>query len=654
MMLRLARAALPALCLCLPSLGMAADRIPVEDFARHAELMTPRLSPDGQYLAMRLDNNENGNHALVIFKISDMHTPVSMLRMPKYELPLDIEWVSPTRLIVQKGKASGSLDIPEYTGEILATDIDGKKQDYLYGYEASTGSRGDTRSRDRGWGFVAGMPDTANGHFYLSENLWNNDNLSSLYDIDAVKNTRKLVGDIDVGNMSFFVGDDGLAHFAYGNNNKFEYVVYRRQANGWAKLDHSLTGRYFKPLALMPDRQHVYAAYSAEGGPDALVEQTENGGERKTLAQDGFASISDIQYTARPFQPFAITLGAGVPRPIYTLPDQPAAKLHMALSQKFPGEIVQFINFSEDGKELLFSVSSDRDPGSYFLIDTSSYKVIRLFAAEPWVDPAKMSERRPLRFKARDGQELEAILTIPRGAQEVNLPMVLLPHGGPFGIRDDWSYDDLSQFLASRGYLVLQVNYRGSGGRGVHFEHSGYQQWGGKIQDDLIDGVKWAISENYADPKRICIFGGSFGGYSALMAPVRAPGMFKCAIGYAGVYDLKTFYAYKKQESDALHSFFDSTLGTDPAQLTANSPVTYADKLDLPILLVHGEDDQNVHFSQAKEMRAALDAAHKSYEWLSKPGEGHGFFDEKNNVELYNKIQAFLAKNIGEGAPTAP
>jgi dipeptidyl aminopeptidase/acylaminoacyl peptidase len=250
--------------------------------------------------------------------------------------------------------------------------------------------------------------------------------------------------------------------------------------------------------------------------------------------------------------------------------------------------------------------------------------------------------------------ELEAILTIPKGADLAKLPMVLMPHGGPIDVQDDWFYDGDAQFLANRGYLVLQVNYRGSSGRGVNFRDAGYHQWGTGIQQDLIDAVKWAIAQNYADPQRVCIYGASFGGYSALMAPIRAPGMFKCAVGYAGIYDMGM--RYKKgdtQESKAGRNALRIQMGDNPAELAANSPVSLASKIDVPVFLIHGEDDQRAPFAHAKAMRAALDAAHKPYEWLSKPGEGHGFYDEKNNVELYTKLQAFLEKNIGPGVTTA-
>jgi dipeptidyl aminopeptidase/acylaminoacyl peptidase len=643
------KAIVACVCLVLPAAGASAELIPVENFAKHAQLSMPQLSPDGQYLALRMDDDK-GKHALAVYKLSDMSAPSSVLWMPKNELPANFHWVSPTRLVIMKGQKLGSLDRPVLTGEIIATDMNGKHQDYLYGYQGG-GSRGNTRSHDEGYAEYDSRPEPADNHFYITTHAWTADRGSSLYDVDASANKRSLIGNIDVADMNFMVGADGKAHFAYGMNDAFKYVVYHREPNGWGQMNNAQMGQSFVPIDFTPDHQHIYATYAAGGGPTSLVEEDENGGNRKVLAKDDASNIGGIEWTAFPHQPFATVPATGLPRVSYIDPNMDAAKLHMALSQKFPGEFVSFINYSEDGGQLLFGVSSDRHPGTYYLIDTHTYKVSKLFDVQPWIDPAKMAERRPIRFKASNGNELEAILTFPKGAAETNLPMILLPHGGPIDEQDDWSYDNDAQFLASRGYLVLQVNFRGSSGRGADFMKAGYRQWGTGIQQDLIDGVKWAIGEKFADPKRVCVFGGSFGGYSAMMAVIRAPGMFKCAVGYAGIYDMAMRYTKgDTQESELGRNALRAQMGDEPADLAANSPDKLADKIDVPVFLIHGEDDQRAPFAQAKAMRAALDAAHKPYEWMSKSGEGHGFYDEKNTIELYTRLQAFLEKNIGKGA----
>ncbi|CAM5485174.1 Peptidase S9 prolyl oligopeptidase catalytic domain-containing protein OS=Rhodanobacter lindaniclasticus OX=75310 GN=B1991_04975 PE=4 SV=1 [Rhodanobacter lindaniclasticus] len=486
---RLARAMLSAACLLLPAAAVAADLVPVADFARRAQLSMPRLSPNGQYLAVNVNDADGTSHMLVIYNVDDMKQPMSTLRLPKYEMAVDITWVSNSRLVVEKGRQYGSIDKPMATGEVIATDIDGKHQAYLYGYASQN-------ARTSGWGSVDGTPTPANGHFYMATQSWDNDDYSTLYDVDAKNNGKRTIGRIKVGGLNFMVGADGKAHFAYGRNDSWEYVVYHQQADGWAQMTREQVGGTFSPIFFTPDQRGIYANYSAGGGPTSLVQQDESGSNRKILGSNNFSSIGNIEWTALPYQPFATAPATGVPTFTYVEVTSPTAKLHRALSSKFPGSYVHFINFSEDGGKLLFSVSSDRDPGTYYLIDTHNFKAAKLFSVAPWINPSRMAERRPLRFKASDGLELEAILTIPNGVDLNNLPMVLLPHGGPIGVQDDWFFDTDAQFLASRGYLVLQVNYRGSSGRGVDFMEAGYLNWGTRIQQDLIDGVQWAITEN--------------------------------------------------------------------------------------------------------------------------------------------------------------
>ena len=586
---------------------------------------------------------------VVVYDVDHMDVPVSQLRLPRHELAASIIWVSNTRLVIEKGQQFGSIDKPARTGEVIATDFDGKHQAYLFGYRGKFGSRASSRGIDHAWGFIDGWPTPTDGHFYLAARSWENSDTSRLYNIDASKNARHQIGEIGVGGLSFMVGADGEAHYAYGDNDDYEYVVYHRQGDRWAKMSSKQVGGSFAPIVYTPDHKGVYARYAAAGGPTSLVEQNEDGGNRKLLASDSFGSVGDIQWTALPDKPFATVPATGLPKVTYIDPNASAAKLHLALTQKFHG-YVNFINFSEDGRILLFEVSSDRDPGAYYLINTQTYKVSKLFSEEPWIDPSKMAERRPVHFKASDGLELEGILTMPNGTDETNLPMILLPHGGPIDVQDTWFYDPYAQFLASRGYLVLQVNYRGSSGRGEDFMEGAYLKWGTRVQEDLIDGVKWAIGQSYADPKRICVFGGSFGGYSAMMTTIRAPGMFKCAVGYAGIYDLAMMYDKGDiQERKSGRSYLHRVIGKNTADLDANSPDKLADKIDVPVLLVHGEDDKRAPFAQAEAMRAALDAAHKPYEWMSKPDEGHGFYDEENNIEFYTKLEDFIAKHIGPG-----
>jgi dipeptidyl aminopeptidase/acylaminoacyl peptidase len=287
------------------------------------------------------------------------------------------------------------------------------------------------------------------------------------------------------------------------------------------------------------------------------------------------------------------------------------------------------------------------------LFDKAHMHARPLYQVLPWIDPARMPVRMPIRFKDRAGVELAGFLTLPNGGDQKNLPLVLIPHGGPIGPSDSWFYDPWAALLANRGYATLQINYRGSGERGYDFSRSGYKQFASGIQEDLIDGVKWAIAQGYVDPNRICVFGGSFGGYSSLMQPIRAPELYKCTIDYAGTFDFRIRYDYSDTRRFAGGlQYFKEAIG-NREEAYATSPASMMDKFNVPVLIAHGKDDPRVPYQNATDLRSYLDKAGKPYEWLAEPGELHGFASEKHNEELWNMILPFLGKYIGSGTAAA-
>jgi dipeptidyl aminopeptidase/acylaminoacyl peptidase len=639
-----------ALCLLMPVVAAAGDQVPVEAFAHRASFSLPRLSPDGKYLAVALEQGED--HTVLIYPLDDMSHPKS-LRLQKPELPYDIQWAGPKRLVVELAKFFGSLDRPELLGEIVAIDADGKRLLPMFDREEGVNGRGgQEHTADNGYASIASLPSKTNGHFYMQTHMWEDEKNTWLYDVNADNGVRHLIGQINVGDMDFTLDPDGNVRYAQGVDIDNNYVVYRMQNGQWAQLGDGKHGDRFEPITFSQDKQHLYAGVSVKGGPLSLVQTNADGTQEQLLAKDDFGSIGHVQWTPQNI-PIAAAPATGIPTSIVINGDRPLAQIYQVLREKFPNEFVDFSSFSEDGTVLVFEVSSDRDPGTYYLLDMKAGKLAKLFSENASIDPDKMGTRVPMHFTASDGMPLEAILTVPHGAAMNNLPMVLMPHGGPFDIQDTWFFDTDAQFLASRGYLVLQVNYRGSGGRGPGFEDAGYGKWGTRIQQDLIDGVKWAEAQHYGDPKRVCVFGASFGGYSAMMTVIRAPGLFKCAIGEAGIYDLAMMYD-KGDIKDLTYgrNYLAQAIGKDPSELAANSPDKLADKIDVPVFLIHGEADERAPFAQAKAMRAALEAEHKPYEWLTKPKEGHGFYKEENLVDMYNHMQAFLEKNIGPGVQT--
>lgn len=619
----------------------AADLVPVEAFAESDAVTSPRLSPDGKHIAVSADLGD-GNHAIVVYRVDGMQQ-TALLKLPRYELPVDVYWVSDERLLVAKGRLIGTREKPVATGDIIAADYDGKHQIHVFGWDVRKTGMG------RGWGVIEQLPRVRNGHFYM-RHLSGNSNRTMLYDMDAEKGSHRLVGDIGVKDMDFVPDPAGTPRFAWGWTDFDTFVLYQANAEGkdWTPAPANERGGRFVPFAFSSDGGQVFATWSTDGGPASLVRSDLAGEHRTTLASDGFGSVGDVEWNAAG-DPFAATLFHGKPRMVYFDETSVEAQEHKGLGAKFPGLYVTYVNHTADGNATLLYAYSDRDPGAWYLYDRAKKTVSLLMAARSRIDPAQMGERRYVRFKAGDGLELDGYLTLPAGVQApAKLPMVLLPHGGPHMPGDGWAFDNDAQFLASRGYLVLQVNYRGGEGRGHNFESAGYRQWGTRVQDDLIDGVRWAIAQGYADPARICSFGASFGAYSALMVTVRAPELFRCAAGQSGLYDLEAF----AEDSDAAgskfgRSYISRVLGDNPAEWRAHSPLYLAERIKVPVFLAHGEIDKRTPYAQAVGMQQALAAAGNAPEWMSVPGEGHGFYSDANNAEFYRRLEAFLGRNIG-------
>ncbi len=250
---------------------------------------------------------------------------------------------------------------------------------------------------------------------------------------------------------------------------------------------------------------------------------------------------------------------------------------------------------------------------------------------------------------------IHGYVTLPRGARAAPPPMVVVTHGGPHGIRDHWGFDPTVQLLASEGFAVLQVNYRGSGGYGLGYEEAGYGHWGDRVVQDVVDATRWAVRKGFADPARICAFGGSFGAYASLQAAILAPDLFRCAVGYAGIYDL-TRMSWTGDIPWSRHGrdYVRTAVGTDATALKTASPVFHADALRARVLLVHGEQDERAPIAHAEEMRKALTEAGHPPEWLVEPREGHGFYDEGARERMWTRVVAFLKESMASAPPPQP
>jgi dienelactone hydrolase len=634
----------------LASSAIAAAPIPVTAFAERNTYSGPKISPDGKHLAInvRMKRGERTVPTLTILTLPDLKL-VSQFGLPGFELLWNYHWVSDQRLVGDKAMEVGFKETPDATGELLAFDLDGTHVDYLYGYDMfKSSSKGNRYPDDYGWADVIRAPRERNGHVLVSAYEWRGHS-SEVIDINTQTAIRKTLAHLYERRFDFVLQDDGTPRFAYGVDNDDEPVLYRNDGTEWKKQPAAMA-KSFHPSVISADAKTVYSWYSKAGEPSALVSYSMDDGTMKHLAGAPDSAIGYVFWSLGDRNvPLGWSKATGVPQMMYLDQNDPDVQLHKTLSAQFPGESLRFVSDSRDGQRVIFWVGSDRDPGAYYLFDRATGNAKMLFANLPDIDAEQMAERRPITYKARDGWSIEAILTLPPNPAHKKLPLIVMPHGGPIGIHDQWFFDTEAQFLASRGYMVLQPNYRGSSSRGKNFQDAGMREYGGKMIDDMVDGLKWTLANQDADPARVCSYGSSYGGYAAMMLPIRAPGMFKCAVGYAGRYDL----VVKETEEGvlgekAVQAWIRKYVGTDPEALRRESPAYNAEKVKVPVLLIHGGQDKTCPVSQYELMRDNLVKAGNTPEILFEPKEGHGFFNDANRVKELERLEAFLAKQLGK------
>ncbi|ALN92594.1 dienelactone hydrolase family protein [Lysobacter gummosus] len=635
----------------------ASAALDIDSFAKGDTFSDIKLSPTGEFLAASVPMNDET--ALVIFTRENMKR-TGVFRVGRHNHVDDFWWVSPTRVLISMAQKLGSRDEPIGTGEIFAINANGTGADVLVGYRVQgrgAGTRIQPKKVEDVAAFLVDDLPAEDRAVVISVQPFKADAYSRAERLDTFTGQRNLVALSPVRNTRFTTDNAGVVRFARGFGTDTVRKLFYRPGNNteWTLVssDAGENGMDL-PIGFSADDKTAYFQTEHAQGPDSIVAFDIATQTRKEILRDKVADPDRIIYRTNSRIPVGVFFADGKPRTVFFEKNSPEARQYKSLEAAFPGDAVRITSQSADGKLSLVEVWNDRSPGDVYLFDNESKHAAHIISRRSWFDPAQMASVKPVALKARDGLALSGLLTTPKGAAGKSMPLVVMPHGGPYGIQDHWQFDDDAQVLAAAGYAVLQVNYRGSGGYGEAFIQAGRREWGGKMQDDVTDATRWAIEQGIADPARICIYGASYGGYAALMGVAREPGLYKCAAGYVGVYDLPLMHTTGDiQKRGSGESYLRDWIGT-PEALDKVSPARLAGKIKVPVFLAAGGQDERAPQVHSERMEKALREAGVPVESLYYKSEGHGFYEEAHKREYYSRLLAFLSRSLGGKVATAP
>jgi dipeptidyl aminopeptidase/acylaminoacyl peptidase len=634
--------------------AVSASAAPLSAYGGLPSIETIDISPDGSTLATIVSDGEQ--RSLTITPLTGGAPKSYAVGAAKVRR---LDWVGAEHLVISTSQTAG------------ITGLIGPRREYLMGFSlnlstqklqpllersparSQTGTHYRERNTDSIWGgmnVLVGPPEVRNVAgaptlFLKGITFKDRMGLLTVFQANLKTGAQTVVAVGDDDTNEILLGQDGAPVAKTGYDRvSGRWSLKLRRGGGWSE-NRVVQAKTEKPflVGLGRDGQSVVIAKHAEMGY-LVREISPDGSAGEPLdVQDADGAIFD------PDTHRLIGLHALVgDEQRYTFFDPKDQKVWNAVRAAFKGESVQLESWTRDRQKIVVLVDSPVEGPGYALVDLASRKAEWLGARYQKLLPQDLSKVQAVRFKAKDGLELGGYLTLPTGKDPRNLPLIVLPHGGPAS-RDTPGFNWWAQAMASRGYAVLQVNFRGSDGFGWSFTQAGFGEWGRKMQTDLSDGVRYLAAQGTIDPKRVCIVGASYGGYAALAGATLDPGVYRCAASVAGLSDLHRFvdWARMKNGIDAFRywtRFTGAEASRDPA-LTEISPASHVDRITIPILLVHGQDDTVVPLDQSRLMADALHKAGKPVELVVQKGEDHWLSRGETRLEMLTATMAFVEKH---------
>ncbi|MCD8072175.1 MAG: S9 family peptidase [Alistipes sp.] len=603
--------------------------IPLEDFFRKPEISSFRISPSGEYYSYRAPYETRMN--IFVQKVGE-DEPVRITD----ETDRDIAgylWANDNRILYLKDTGG------DENYQLYGVNIDGTD---LRAYTAIPGVRTD---------IIDDLEDV--DEYILIGINQRNPQVFDPYRLNVNTGEMKLLYENPGNILGWMTDNEGKLRVAYVMDGVNNTILYRDTEE--EDFRPVLTTSFKESLTFYrftPDNKYVYAISNIGRDKDALVIVDPATAQEKEFiyANDKYDLMGMRFSKKREVLEFAVYYGHKDPG--YEFFDSESENLYKKVRSHFDKNLeVSLVSRNRNEDIYVVATGSDKDYGAYYVYDTRTDELTKIADMAPWIDPSEMADMIPVTYTTRDGLEIEAYLTLPAGytmKNARNLPVVVNPHGGPWA-RDYWGYNPEVQFLANRGYAVLQMNFRGSTGFGREFWEKSFKQWGLTMQDDITDGVQWLIDQGIADPDRIAIYGGSYGGYATLAGITKTPELYAAAVDYVGVSNLFTFLEtippYWKPMLDMMYEMVGHP-DEDKDQLTATSPALNADKIVTPLFVVQGANDPRVNKDESDQMVAALRERGVEVDYLIKYDEGHGFRNQENVFEMYRAMEKFLAGHL--------
>lgn len=605
-------------------------RIEVKDFFKNPEMSTFRISPDGQYIS--------------------------------YRAP----WKNRMNIFVRKMGADEAIQVTRDTirdvggyfwkGDriIYSRDINGD-ENYIVFSASIDGS--DVKALTPQKGVRAGTMDDLHNiegmeqHIMVQMNQ-RNPQIFDPYLVNVATGEIKPLYNNKENFENWITDHAGVIRIATRTDGT-DQVMYHRATAKDPFVEFKRVGfkDSFNPLFFTFDNKNLYVSSNLNGrDKNAIVEyDLASDKEVKEIFANADYDVSNLDYS-RKRKVLTMVTWTGSKEERHFLDDQTKA-LYDKLASNFEG--YEYWAYGENDDETMFMVwaGNDRQPGKYYFYDATGDKLEEVATLRPWIDETQMAEMKPISYQSRDGLTIHGYLTLPKGREAKNLPVVVNPHGGPWA-RDGWGFNSEAQLLANRGYAVLQMNFRGSTGYGREFWTKSFKQWGKTMQDDITDGVEWLKKEGIADPDRIAIYGGSYGGYATLAGITFTPELYACAVDYVGVSNLFTFMNTVPPYWEPFKKMMYEMVGdpkADSLMMRKASPVFHVDKIQCPLFIAQGATDPRVNKDESDQVVEALKARGVEVQYLLKENEGHGFRNEENRLEFYEAMDKFLDQHIGSG-----